>query len=112
MAALTPRGSLQPVDLLRLRDLLRAAFTALPQMNVLLLGINRDFNDYYGLNDDYPEAVQKLVSRANEELWWRGLVAAARAARPTDPQLAAFAAEFDRLGTSPIPRAPAVGQLE
>jgi len=100
MAALTAAGRLQPADSLALRRLLRDAFSSAPRMSDLLLAINRQFNDYYGLGDEYPEAVQKMVARANEELWWRELLAQVRRVRPTDPLLAAFAEEFD---LAPVP---------
>ncbi len=100
MPRLMERGSLKPVDRLTMRKVLRDAFKTPPRMKDLLLAINRDFDDYYGMGDDYPEAVQKLVDRANEELWWMELLAAAHTARPTDPLLAEFAAEFN---LAPIP---------
>jgi hypothetical protein len=69
-------------------------------MSDLLRSLDREFNDYYGMADEYPEAVQKVVQRANEEGWWRELIAAARRARPTDPLLAAFGEDFD---LAPVP---------
>jgi V8-like Glu-specific endopeptidase len=100
MTRLTAAGRLQPVDALELRQRLRAAIASPPRMRDLLLGLNLQFDDYVGIGDEYPEAVQKIVNRANEELWWQRLLAEARRARPTDPMLAAFAEDFD---LAPIP---------
>ena len=93
MPALTPAGMLQPVDTLRLRKLLVDSFATPDALADLLLGLNKTFAHFYGLNDPYPTAVQRTVAAANAELWWRALVVAALQGRPTNPELIRFAEE-------------------
>ena len=93
MTRLNANGQLQPIDMLRLQKILRDLFSLFDMSN-LLLGVNRNVANYAPIGGRLPEVIQAVVQSANMELWWGDLVSAARLARPSAPQLQAFAQEF------------------
>lgn len=80
-----------------LRDLLKAAFSR-QRFGELLLRLDKRLDDYVGPNDDVPTAFMRVVDAANQELWWRDLVRAARNANPVDAGLLAYGENW---GVSP-----------
>jgi len=108
MFDLTSSGRLWPKDQIVLRDCLKEAFTTAPRFNEFLqFRLNCVFNNYYGMSDDYPEGIRRVVEQFNAEVHWRVLLREARNAVPDDPGLVAFAERFDQ---APIAVEGAQGQ--
>jgi hypothetical protein len=75
-------------QLLRLRNLLKPAFTE-QAFTELLLILDRKVEDFAGKNDAHPTVILNTLQHANAELWWRDLLREACIAVP-DPQLFEF----------------------
>jgi V8-like Glu-specific endopeptidase len=103
-------------QLIRLRDILRAANATEAQFEELLLRLDRTVTDYAASAAPFPTAILNTLKFANAELWWRDLLReASNAVR--DPALLAFAEEVgfapDIVVADQVPEAPLKGrQLE
>ncbi len=84
-------------QILKLRNLLNAAFSDLQTFDELLLRLDHTVAHLAGPNDPLPTAILRSLRRANAELWWRELLREACNAVP-DPQLRAFS---DEVGFAP-----------
>ena len=82
-----------------LANLLRAAFLPARFDEFLLYRLDRNTVDYAGSNDTYPTTLRRVIQEANARLWWRDLLAEARKAAPTDPDLLEFG---ERFSLSPV----------
>lgn len=79
-------------QLIRLRDILRAANATEAQFEELLLRLDRTVTNYAASAAPFPTAILRTLKFANAELWWRDLLReASNAVR--DPALLAFAEE-------------------
>jgi hypothetical protein len=79
-------------QLLRLRNLLRAAFPSPDEFDELLLALDKRLSDFASARANYPTALRETLEIANGRLWWRDLLREACNAVP-DPGLRAFANE-------------------
>jgi V8-like Glu-specific endopeptidase len=79
-------------QLLRLRNLLRAAFTSQAEFDELLLVLDKRLSDFASGQATYPAAVLQTLEVANGRLWWRDLLREA-CNSVKDPALLAFANE-------------------
>ena len=82
-------------ELGELRDALVEAFSEDRFEELLRFRLDKIYATFVARNDTYNRAVFRVLDNANQTLWWRDLLRAARAAVPGDPILQDLAGRFD-----------------
>jgi hypothetical protein len=78
-------------EISKLEQLICEAFLPADFSRLLNYRLNRKLANLSSPGDNFPEAVGKVLERANTELWWTDLLREIRNARPSDPSFVAFA---------------------
>ncbi len=82
-------------ELGKLRDALVETFSPERFEELLRYRLDKRLDSFAGGNDTFNRAVFRVLENANQTLWWRDLLRAARAAVPSDPGLLELAGQFD-----------------